>query len=143
MRTYTIKEVSEMFSLPASTLRYYEDMGILPPVERTPTNQRIYTQEHVDRLGTIGCFKGTGMSIAQLQAFFNYEADEAGHIDDILKLLESQEARVAASFAKLQKDYAHIQRKLRYYKAIKTAIENHQPRPDWDDFKNDGDELQP
>lgn len=29
MDTYTIKEVSEMFHLPSSTLRYYEDLGIL------------------------------------------------------------------------------------------------------------------
>ena len=137
MRTYTIKEVSGMFSLPASTLRYYEDMGILTHVERTPSKQRIYTQEHVNRLGTICCFKGTGMSIAQLQAFFNYEEDESEHIDEILGLLETQENRVAGQFAQLQKDYAHVQRKLRYYRAIKTAIDNHQPRPDWNDYKND------
>lgn len=136
MHTYTIKEVSEMFSLPASTLRYYEDMGILTHVERTPSNQRIYTQEHINRLGTICCFKGTGMSIAQLQAFFNYEEDESRHIDDILELLETQEAHVASQFAQLQKDYAHVQRKLRYYRAIKTAIDHHQPRPDWNDYKN-------
>ena len=35
MDTYTIKEVSEMFHLPSSTLRYYEDLGILTNVERS------------------------------------------------------------------------------------------------------------
>ncbi|MDO5799324.1 MAG: MerR family DNA-binding transcriptional regulator [Eubacteriales bacterium] len=30
MHTYTIREISELFSLPASTLRYYESEGLLP-----------------------------------------------------------------------------------------------------------------
>ena len=30
MTTYTIKQVSQMFGLPASTLRYYEEIGLLP-----------------------------------------------------------------------------------------------------------------
>lgn len=34
MHTYTIREMSELFSLPASTLRYYESEGLLPLVEK-------------------------------------------------------------------------------------------------------------
>ena len=42
MDTYTIKEVSEMFHLPSSTLRYYEDLGILTNVRRSKSGQRVY-----------------------------------------------------------------------------------------------------
>lgn len=42
MDTYTIKEVSEMFHLPSSTLRYYEDLGILTNVGRSKSGQRVY-----------------------------------------------------------------------------------------------------
>ena len=35
MQTYTIREISELFSLPASTLRYYESEGLLPNVEKS------------------------------------------------------------------------------------------------------------
>ena len=41
MQSYTIKEVSQMFQLPASTLRYYEDMGILTDIARTESGQRL------------------------------------------------------------------------------------------------------
>ena len=44
MDTYTIKEVSEMFHLPSSTLRYYEDLGILTNVGRSKSGQRVYIQ---------------------------------------------------------------------------------------------------
>lgn len=52
MDTYTIKEVSEMFHLPSSTLRYYEDLGILTNVGRSKSGQRVYIQGHINRLKT-------------------------------------------------------------------------------------------
>lgn len=67
-----------MFGLPASTLRYYEEIGLLPAVEKTKANQRIYTEEHIGRLGAIRCFKETGMSMAKLLEFFTYEEEEQG-----------------------------------------------------------------
>ena len=80
MDTYTIKEVSEMFHLPSSTLRYYEDLGILTNVGRSKSGQRVYIRGHINRLKTICCFKKTGMSIAKLQQFFACEEDESAHI---------------------------------------------------------------
>ena len=56
MDTYTIKEVSEMFHLPSSTLRYYEDLGILTNVGRSKSGQRVYIRGHINRLKTICCF---------------------------------------------------------------------------------------
>ena len=88
MHTYTIREISELFSLPASTLRYYESEGLLPLVEKNSSGQRIYTKEHIDRLQCINCFKRTGMTIPQLRKFFEYETDEALYINDIIQLLE-------------------------------------------------------
>ena len=66
MAQYTIRQVAEMFRMPTSTLRYYEEEGILTNVEKNKSGQRIYTEGHLNRLRTICCFKGTGMTIAQL-----------------------------------------------------------------------------
>ncbi|MDO5424422.1 MAG: MerR family transcriptional regulator [Eubacteriales bacterium] len=136
MKTYTIKEVSKMFNLPASTLRYYEDMGILTNVGRTESGQRIYTDGHINRLRTICCFKGTGMSIAKLQTFFSYEEKETGCVDAILDLLNEQKAEVTAQIEKMQKDLKHVERKLHYYSDIKTAQEAGTPLPDWADYRD-------
>lgn len=124
-----------MFQLPSSTLRYYEDSGLLPPVERNPSGQRVYTDTHVERLHKIRCFKNTGMTIAQLQTFFNYEADELNHIDDVLELLSNQEVIVHRQLDELQKDYAHLQKKLRYYGAMKDCMEKNLPLPCWKDYE--------
>ena len=94
MAQYTIRQVAEMFRMPTSTLRYYEEEGILTNVEKNKSGQRIYTEGHLNRLRTICCFKGTGMTIAQLKSFFAYEEDEDHHIDDIVALLQERRACV-------------------------------------------------
>ncbi len=135
MKTYTISEVSKIFDLPASTLRYYEEEGILTNVGRSANHQRIYYDMHINRLRSICCFKRTGMSIAQLKDFFSFEADEEHSIDDMLALLEEQKVTVEQKLKELHADYAHVQKKVRFYTDVKKAIENGLPKPDWSDYK--------
>lgn len=134
-KVYTISEVSKMFDLPVSTLRYYEDEGILTNVGRTSTNQRIYYEMHINRLRSICCFKRTGMSIAQLKDFFNFEMDEDNSIDDMIALLECQKKSVEDKLKELNADYEHVQKKISFYTDVKKAIENDQPKPNWHDYK--------
>ena len=133
MKTYTIREISEMFELPSSTLRYYESEGLLPEVPKSSSGQRIYSDEHVERLKCINCFKRTGMTIPKLRKFFIYEADEAAHIDKIISLLKDQEQIVNEKLIQLQKDSAHVHHKVEYYSEIKHALENNLPLPVWVD----------
>ena len=133
MKNYTIREISEMFELPSSTLRYYESEELLPEVPKSSSGQRIYNDEHVERLKCINCFKRTGMTIPQLRKFFEYETDEALYINDIIQLLEDQEKQLDKKLRQLQKDSAHVHHKVRYYKAIRHALENDLPLPEWEE----------
>lgn len=66
--SYTIRQVATQFHMQPSTLRYYEDQGLLTNVERTETGQRIYEDCHIDRLRAICCFKNAGMTIDDLKS---------------------------------------------------------------------------
>ena len=125
-----------MYALPSSTLRYYEDVGILTNIDRTSNGQRIYTQKHINRLGTICCFKRTGMTISQLKDFFSYEEECSERIDDILSLLTAQQSDVENKIAQLKHDLEHVKRKLNYYGDIKTSIELKTEHPCWNNYKN-------
>ena len=57
-KVYTIREVSEMFNIPVSTLRYYEDEGLLTNVGRSSTNQRIYYEMHISTKAGFDMWKG-------------------------------------------------------------------------------------
>lgn len=134
-KIYSIHEISEMFDLPTSTLRYYEEVGILTKVERTGNNQRVYKEMHVNRLKTICCFKRAGMSISELQKFFHYEETEDESIDQIVELLEKRKRTVEEQIEELKKDYIHVQKKLRFYTDIQKAVHTGTEKPQWEDYK--------
>lgn len=136
MNTYTIRELSELFDLPASTLRYYEEVGLLENVARNMNNQRIYTHEHIQRLKGIDCFKKTGLPISKIQEFYTYENNLDEHIDDIINLVSEHENNISNKIAELQHELKHIRHKVRYYEGIKKAIISNGPRPKWSDFNN-------
>ncbi len=134
MKTYTIKEVSKLLDLPASTLRYYEEVGILSNVEKNSSGQRVYEEHHIHRLYTIICFKRTGMSISKIQNFFQYEEDKLSNIDNILNLLSNQKNEVNEQIKSLIEDIEHVQKKIIYYREIKNAMNNKKTIPDWSKF---------
>lgn len=134
-KEYSISDISKLFNLAPSTLRYYEQMGILTDVSKNKSGNRVYLQKHINRLKTIYCFKNTGMSIAQLQKFFQYESVQEEHIQDILDLLSNQKNHILEQLSKMQQDYKHIEKKLAYYQAMKVAIDNHSTLPNWQDYK--------
>lgn len=129
MNTYTIKEIRDKFNIPSSTLRYYEETGLFPRVERTETNQRIYTDEHIDRLNAINCFKRTGLSISKMYDFFEFSKNLPCHIYDIIFMMEDHERNIICQMEKMQQDLKHIQQKVRYYHKVKTSIERGIPCP--------------
>jgi len=134
MKTYTIKEISNLFQLPASTLRYYEEVGVLPKIERTSSGQRIYTEDHISRLHAICCFKRAGITISDIQKYFLLEDEKFTHVDEILLLLTTNKEKMEIQLRQLSDGLTHINEKLAYYSAIKTAIEAGTELPSWQDF---------
>ena len=61
-----IAEVSKRFGLSPDTLRYYERVGLIPPVNRTASGIRDYTEEDCRWIEFIKCMRGAGLSIEVL-----------------------------------------------------------------------------
>ena len=62
----TIAEVSKYFDIKPDTLRYYEKIGLMDPVERTKNGQRIYREKDIKHLEFIRCMRKAGLSIETL-----------------------------------------------------------------------------
>lgn len=134
MAEYTIREIADKYKIPASTLRYYEDLGLLENVTHTDKNQRIYTEEHMVRLDAIQCFKQTGLPLSKIQDFFRYAENLREHIDPIVDMMQEHEKNVIGQIEALQEGLSHIQHKVRFYTAIQEAIRENRPWPKWGDF---------
>ena len=62
---YTIGQVSEMFSIPISTLRYYDKEGFFPNLERSG-NIRKFSDNELVSLKLIECLKKSGLEIKDI-----------------------------------------------------------------------------
>ncbi len=76
---YTIKEMSELTGLPASTLRYYDKQGLLPSLRRDNNNSRMFSDEDYQTLRLINCLKKSGLSIRDIHDYMSMamKGDEA------------------------------------------------------------------
>jgi len=63
---YRIGEVAEATGFTTSTLRYYEDEGLLARPGRTAAGQRVYTDAHVDRLRFMARGKRLGLTLEEI-----------------------------------------------------------------------------
>ena len=62
----TIKEVSEKFDITADTLRYYERVGLIPPVARNANGNRDYQENDVSWVEHTVCMRNAGVPIEAL-----------------------------------------------------------------------------
>lgn len=71
---YTIGQVSEMFNIPVSTLRYYDKEGLFPGLERSSGIRR-FGEKEIEALRIIECLKKTGMEIKDIKQFMEWCAE--------------------------------------------------------------------
>lgn len=64
---YSIRQASELTQVPASTIRYYEKIQLLPFIQRDTKGNRIFTEKEIELLNLIRCFRTLGMSIQTIQ----------------------------------------------------------------------------
>ena len=96
---FTIEQVSARTGLTKRTLRYYEEVGLLPPTGRTEGNYRRYNEEDIQRLERIKKLRDLlGFSLADIRELLNAE-DERGQI----KVAYQHETDAAAKIAQLDK----------------------------------------
>ncbi len=130
---YSIKDMTEKFGLKASTIRYYEEIGLLENVEHKDKYHRVYTEEHVDRLAAIECFKKARLPLDDIKKFFVYEKNIQKNSSNILDMMIQQETRTQNEIDTLIAGLKHIQKKIKYYSAVDEAIKQNKNIPTWGD----------
>lgn len=85
---YRIAEVASLAGVTAATLRYYEQIGLLPAASRTSSGYRMYDDSVVDRLAFISRAKQLGCSLEEIADLtLAWDGGECGPIQDRLRRL--------------------------------------------------------
>ena len=120
---YTIGEVSKMFNLPVSTLRYYDKEGLFPNLKRTSGIRRFSSTE-IDALHVIECLKSTGMEIKNIKLFMQWCEEGPTPYEKRRELFETRKEVLEKELKELQKNMAMIKFKCWYYEqALKEGNE--------------------
>ena len=100
----SIGEVCEELGLSARTIRYYEELGLLPGVRRRSGGRRVYGPDEVQRLRFIGRLKALGLSldeIGDLNAVYAIAGSTGQMLERLDTVLLQRLAEVDARLAEL------------------------------------------
>lgn len=140
--SYTIEQVATRTGLTKRTLRYYEEVGLLPPTDRTEGNYRRYSEEDLQRLARIKELRDLlGFSLTdirellvtdderwQIKVAYQQETDAAAKIaqlDRSDELIRTQLHLIEQKIAGLEQMKAALMTKLQYHeKARKELFKN-------------------
>ena len=121
-QTYTIKEAATLTGLPASTLRYYESIGVIAPISRGESSKhRVYDEADLDQLMWIACLAATGMSVSDMKQYVaNGKLGPAAAAEQVA-LLAAQEQRLAVEAEQIVLRKRYVQLKIGYWQAIEAG----------------------
>ena len=128
---YTVGEMSRRLGVPTSTLRYYDKEGLLPFVERSSGNIRIFREKDFEWLRIIECLKKTGMPLRDIREYITLAMQGDATIEQRLELFRKQQALLQAQMEDLQQTMDTLNYKCWYYEtalaAGTTEVPQHMP----------------
>ena|SRR5689334_14538618 len=126
LKTYSIHEVSVLTDLPTSTLRYYEEEGLLDPVERKMNGHRCFSEADLRRIQMIKRLRLTGMSIEAMRDFVALYRGGGATARQRREILEAHREAVKARVDELNEMIAFIDYKIDLYRDEEMACEHQQ-----------------
>ncbi len=111
---YTIGQVSEMFGLPISTLRYYDKQGLFPGMARV-SGIRQFGEGELAAIRVIECLKRSGLEIRDIKQFMDWCTQGPATYSQRREMFLRQKEAVEAQIALMNKVLDMLTYKCWYY----------------------------
>ena len=98
-----IGELARHSGVPATALRYYEQLGLLPEPGRTESGYRVYGEESVDRLAFIRAAQTVGLTLAEVRQVLGVRDAGEAPCRVVTDLIDHRHADVKARIAELRR----------------------------------------
>lgn len=136
MTAYSIGEISKMFNIPVSTLRYYDKEGLFPEITRV-SGIRKFSNNEIEALRVIECLKKSGLEIKDIKQFMKWTKLGSETFKIRKERFERQKVSVEKELRQMEKVLDMIKFKCWYYDevlkqgnevAVKSKIPNNLPK---------------
>jgi DNA-binding transcriptional MerR regulator len=116
--TYSIQAVARRTGLSEPALRYYEEKGLIPAVQRDPSSRhRRYDAETVQVIESLANLRAVGMSLNEMRAYLQLRAggDETAH--EKMAMFQAHAAALEEEIARLRTRQRYLTFKVAYWDA--------------------------
>lgn len=111
----TISEVSEKYGLTAVTLRYYEKIGLIPPVTRNKSGVRDYQLEECGWVEFVKCMRSAGMPVETLLQYMALLREGEHTKPERMQLLVRQREALLEKRREMDETIRRLESKIAYY----------------------------
>ena len=119
-----IMEVSTQYGISSDTLRYYERVGLIPPVNRSESGIRDYNELDLRRVEFIKCMRSAGLPVEVLIEYVGLVQQGDGTIEARKEILIEQRERLVSRLKEMQKTLDILDHKIEVYQNVVLKKEN-------------------
>jgi DNA-binding transcriptional MerR regulator len=114
---FSPSQAAEQSGFSLDTLRYYERIGLLDNIDRTPSGHRRFRDDDLEWLGVLRCLRDTGMPILHMRRYAELARCGQATLAERLSLLTEHEASVQERMTLLQAQRVHLREKIDWYRS--------------------------
>ena len=114
----TILEVAKVTGLTAHTLRYYERIGLIHPINREENTRRCYTADDVGWIDFLLKLRAIGMSIKNMQRYAKLQRQGDATLPERVEMLKALRDKVESHIDEMNQHLKLIYYKIDYYQKV-------------------------
>lgn len=112
---YTVKQMSEKMGLTTYAIRYYDNAGLIPEVERSSGNSRLFSDYNLAWLKIVHCLRSTGLPVMEVRRYIQMCREGDSTIPERAALIAAQEKKLKSQLEELNHQMEILEYKKRYY----------------------------
>jgi DNA-binding transcriptional MerR regulator len=116
--TLTIQQVAQATGLSEYTLRYYERIGLIHPINRAENKHRRYSDDDIGWIDFLNKLRATGMTIQQMQQYSMLQRQGDSTLPERVEMLKALRDQVDARMAELREHRKLLDYKVEIYEGI-------------------------
>lgn len=114
----TIQEISRATGLTPHTLRYYERIGLIHPINREENTRRCYTMDDLGWIEFLLKLRATGMSIKDMQRYAELQRQGDETLPERVEMLMLLRDKVETHIEEMNEHLKLIHYKIDYYSKV-------------------------
>jgi DNA-binding transcriptional MerR regulator len=116
--SYSIQETAKKVNMTIYTLRYYENAGILPAVERDVHGNRLFSDDNIEWINLIRCLRKTGMTISMIKHYVDLYLEGDETLQGRKQIMVEQKQKIEQKLVEFNQYLKLVSGKIEHYNLL-------------------------